>query len=79
MLYVVVGCRSTTHWHPTQHQHNEIDLGLCQGLDWREVMSWDYIGGTTSMAKERAQLEHGTWVMIGHGGIRIHVDLLIAS
>jgi len=32
-----------------QHQHDEIDLGLCHGLDWREVMSWYTVDGATFM------------------------------
>lgn len=30
-----------------QHQHDEIDLGLRQELDWREVMSWYAVHGAT--------------------------------
>jgi len=41
----------------TQHQHGEFDLGLCQGLDWREVMSWYSNEGATAIAEVRAQLE----------------------
>lgn len=40
-----------------QHQHGEIDLGLCQGLDWREVMSWYSVEGAATIAGDKAQLE----------------------
>lgn len=38
-------------------QHDEIDLGLCQGLDWREVMSWYTRGGATFTAEVIAHQE----------------------
>lgn len=42
---------------PTQHWQSRIGIGLCQGLDWREVMNWYSIDGATSTTKDRSQLE----------------------
>lgn len=40
-----------------QHQYSGIDHGLCQGLDWREVINLYSNGGATYTVKDRAQLE----------------------
>jgi len=40
-----------------QHQYGETDVGLCQGLDWREVMRWYIVGRATFTARVTAQQE----------------------
>lgn len=55
MLQSVVRCRSIIYQHTSctrLHQHSGVDLGLCQGLDWGEVMSWYSTGGVASMARD---------------------------
>ena len=40
-----------------QHQYGETDLGVCQGLGWREVRSWYTVGRETFTAEATTQLE----------------------
>jgi len=61
-----------------QHQYGETDLGVCQGLDWRELMSWYIVGRATFTARATLQQEPCSinapwwhWDPSGSTGIRL--------
>lgn len=41
----------------SQHHESGIGIGLSQGLDWSEGMSWHSVEGATVIAGDKAQLE----------------------
>ena len=56
-----------------RHQHDEIDIGLCQGLDWREVMSWYAVDGASSTTdvitqQESSSIDAPSWWQWDLGG-----------
>ena len=42
---------------PSRFQGSRINVGLSQDLDWREVMSWYTVDGTTYIVTDTAQQE----------------------
>ena len=78
---------------PSLFQESRISIGFSQGLDWREVMSWYTVCGAAYTVIDTTLQEtwssplrasviargSGTWAMIGHGGIGIREDCLLAG
>ena len=67
-LHMIDVTDSSWQWDTGQHffnipsrlQESRISIGLSQGLDWREVMSWYTVGGAAYTVTGTAQQEPGS-------------------